>query len=206
VSVPRPATRSELVADLRTLGVRPGAALMVHAGLKALGPVLGGVETVVAALRDALGPAGTLVAYAGFYDDYEAHLDGEGRCPAALRDQVPGFSPAASRANPDHGLLPEAVRTTPGALRSANDAPAGKWFAGRAHVATPGLAIGSGPAAFRSAGEGAVGLRHPVDGVVERRRRLRKAEADEVGDRILRVECGDRDRGDAMLVDQTLAE
>lgn len=120
MSVSRPATRSGLAADLATLGVRPGAVLMVHAGVKALGPVLGGVETVVAALREALGPAGTLVAYAGFYDDYEEQLDVDGRCPAALRDQVPAFDPVASRANPDHGLLPEAIRTTPGALRSAN--------------------------------------------------------------------------------------
>ena len=55
------ADRRRLVRDLKKLGVRPGMDLMVHSSLSALGPVLGGADTVVDALLDAIGPAGTLM-------------------------------------------------------------------------------------------------------------------------------------------------
>ena len=57
--------RSQLARDLRALGVREGAVVMAHCRLSALGRVVGGAETVVRALLDAVGPAGTLVAYTG---------------------------------------------------------------------------------------------------------------------------------------------
>jgi aminoglycoside N3'-acetyltransferase len=57
--------RSRLVSDLEKLGLRPGGATMVHCRMSALGPVVGGAETIVSALLDALGPAGTLMAYTG---------------------------------------------------------------------------------------------------------------------------------------------
>jgi aminoglycoside 3-N-acetyltransferase len=41
--------------------VRPGGALLVHSSLRALGPGAGGPEAVIAALQEALGPAGTLL-------------------------------------------------------------------------------------------------------------------------------------------------
>ncbi|HES57920.1 MAG TPA: aminoglycoside N(3)-acetyltransferase, partial [Firmicutes bacterium] len=54
-----PVTREWLVRDLRALGVRPGMLLMVHASLSGLGWVIGGVVTVMDALRDAAGDDGT---------------------------------------------------------------------------------------------------------------------------------------------------
>jgi aminoglycoside 3-N-acetyltransferase len=62
----RPVTRSELVRDLRTLGVRPGSVLMVHTRMSAIGWVVGGADVVVMALLDVLGTEGTLMAYAGW--------------------------------------------------------------------------------------------------------------------------------------------
>jgi aminoglycoside 3-N-acetyltransferase len=64
----RPVKRSDLVRDLRGLGVRPGGVLMVHTRMSAIGWVVGGAETVVSALLDALGPGGTLMAYVGWND------------------------------------------------------------------------------------------------------------------------------------------
>jgi len=52
---------ARLATELRNLGVRPGGVLLVHAGLKALGPVDGGAATVIAGLIEAVGPAGTLL-------------------------------------------------------------------------------------------------------------------------------------------------
>jgi aminoglycoside 3-N-acetyltransferase len=53
--------RSRIVADLAALGLRPGDRLLVHASLSSLGVVEGGAHTVIEALLDVLGPAGTLV-------------------------------------------------------------------------------------------------------------------------------------------------
>ncbi len=54
-------TRQQLAADLRTLGVQDGDVLFVHSSLKSLGFVQGGPQAVIDALRDAVGPAGTLL-------------------------------------------------------------------------------------------------------------------------------------------------
>lgn len=54
-------TGKALRRDLARLGVAPGDLLCVHSKLSALGHVVGGPETVLAALRDLLGPEGTLM-------------------------------------------------------------------------------------------------------------------------------------------------
>jgi aminoglycoside 3-N-acetyltransferase len=113
-------SRSALVAGLRALGVREGAVLMVHARMSALGWVVGGSGTVVSALLEALGPEGTLVAYAS----WEEHVYHAGEWPAEHRAaylaEPPVFDPATAEAARDHGRIPERVRTWPGAERSAH--------------------------------------------------------------------------------------
>jgi len=55
-------TREQLVRDLLGVcGIRPGSIVIVHASLKALGPIEGGPATVIAALQEALGPTGTVL-------------------------------------------------------------------------------------------------------------------------------------------------
>lgn len=54
-------TRADLVRQLRALGVRAGGVLLVHTSFRAVGPVEGGPLELIAALREALGPEGTLV-------------------------------------------------------------------------------------------------------------------------------------------------
>jgi len=51
-------TRSTLRDDLIRLGVRQGDLLMVHTGLRAVGPIVGGVNVLVEALFDTIGEAG----------------------------------------------------------------------------------------------------------------------------------------------------
>lgn len=69
-----PVTRSRLARDLAALGVRDGDTLMFHTQLSALGYVPGGPLTVIGALRDVLGDAGTLLAYSGWNDQPPAEL------------------------------------------------------------------------------------------------------------------------------------
>jgi aminoglycoside 3-N-acetyltransferase len=99
-------TRSSLTADLH-LGVASGDLLMVHAGVRSLGPIVGGVETIIRALLDAVGADGTLAAYVDFEPWYE---DGD--------PEIPVFDKRVAQAARDHGVLHEALRVWPGALRS----------------------------------------------------------------------------------------
>ncbi len=106
--------RSELAQGLDNLGVQPGGVLMVHTRMSALGHVVGGSETVVRALLDALGPDGTLMAYASWAE----HVYEEDR-PAYLASP-PVFDPATGAVDPGYGRIPERIRTWPGARRSAH--------------------------------------------------------------------------------------
>jgi aminoglycoside 3-N-acetyltransferase len=104
--------RRSLTADLAALGVAPGDVVMVHASLRAVGPVIGGAAAVVHALLDAIGEHGTLAAYV----DVELFWDEERDDPALM----PVFDPRTTPAARDHGVLHEVIRTWPGAVRSAH--------------------------------------------------------------------------------------
>lgn len=94
--------------------------VMVHAAMSRVGRLLHGPDALVAGLLDAVGTEGTIVAYTDWDGAYEDLLDAEGRVPAAWRERIPGFNPRTSRAIRDNGILPEFIRTTPGAHRSGN--------------------------------------------------------------------------------------
>lgn len=102
------ATRASLRSDLARLGVAPGNLLMVHAAIRSLGPVTGGVNTVIHALLDAVGPTGTLFAYV----DFEPFFEDDDS------DEIPVFDKRIAHAARDHGILHETLRTWPGTLRS----------------------------------------------------------------------------------------
>jgi aminoglycoside 3-N-acetyltransferase len=118
-------TRERLVADLRALGVPGGQSLLVHASLREIGRVDGGARTVVAALREVLGPTGTLVAGAGTPENSLTsrafHAVTAGFTPQAIGQFCAGM-PAYRRATTPTtiGAIAEALRTTPGAVRSAH--------------------------------------------------------------------------------------
>ncbi len=115
-----PLTRRRLAGELADLGLLPGDMVMVHAAMGRVGEILGGPDSLIAALGDAIGGDGTIMAYTGCDGRYEDLLDADGRVPDVWRAAVPGFDAAASRAVRDNGVLPEFLRTTPGARRSAN--------------------------------------------------------------------------------------
>jgi aminoglycoside 3-N-acetyltransferase len=114
-------TRSRLAHDLDKLGLGAGEATMVHCRMSALGHVVGGAESVVRALLDALGPEGTLVAYTGWQDappdDLDA-LDEEAR--RAYLEGQPAYDPRVALSRRDHGRVPEALRTWPTARHSGH--------------------------------------------------------------------------------------
>lgn len=88
--------KGQLVAQLRSLGVREGDLLMVHSSLRAIGPVAGGPATLLDALLDCLGAQGTLAASVSWqHSSYEATLGGRA-LTAAERDAWPVFDPATA--------------------------------------------------------------------------------------------------------------
>lgn len=111
-------TRSEICAAVRALGVRPGGVLMFHTRMSALGHVVGGADSIILALQDAVGPQGTLMVLTGWDDDpFELEHWETARQQAYLRE-LPAFDPKVSASARGMGTLPERLRTWPGALRS----------------------------------------------------------------------------------------
>jgi aminoglycoside 3-N-acetyltransferase len=76
-----PCPVEQLVRQLHDLGVQPGAVLVVHAAFSKVGPVEGGPSGLVAALRAAIGPNGTLVMPSMSYDDDHPFDPGTTPCP-----------------------------------------------------------------------------------------------------------------------------
>ena len=113
-----PLSPDELTASLRRLGVAVGDVLMVHASLRAVGPVEDAAAGVVRALDAAVGPSGTVLMTLGARDDpqpFDCH-----RTPA----------------DPDIGVLAEIFRQTAGTVVS--DHPEGRFGArGRSAEALP---------------------------------------------------------------------
>ena len=116
-----PRTRASLLADLHTLGVRPGMTLMVHASLSKLGWVAGGPVAVVLALQGAVGESGTLVMPAFTMDLTEPSYWQRPPVPEhwqqIIRDETPAFDPAITPTRM-MGKVSDTFRIWPGTVRS----------------------------------------------------------------------------------------
>jgi aminoglycoside 3-N-acetyltransferase len=116
-------TRDTLAAQLRLLGVEPGEILLVHSSLRSLGWVNGGAVAVVQGLLDALGPSGTLVVPTQSADLSDPALWSRPPVPPQWWDRIratmPPYDPLITPSR-GVGVIPETVRTWPGALRSAH--------------------------------------------------------------------------------------
>jgi aminoglycoside 3-N-acetyltransferase len=114
-------TRSRLARDLGQLGLRSGGAAIVHCRMSALGHVVGGAESVVRAMLDALGPQGTLMAYTGWQDEPPEELDAlDEKTRRTYLEEHPAYDPRVALSRRDHGRVPEVLRTWPGARHSGH--------------------------------------------------------------------------------------
>ncbi|MEU6072865.1 AAC(3) family N-acetyltransferase [Micromonospora sp. NPDC047074] len=116
--------RAALAADLRALGMPPQATVLVHCALSRVGRVAGGPAGLLAALRDVLGEAGTVVV--------PAQTAGNSTTSRLFRAATAGLTPAEVAAaeaaiapfDPERspvqgmGVFAEHVRRQPGASRS----------------------------------------------------------------------------------------
>jgi aminoglycoside 3-N-acetyltransferase len=116
---------TSLTQELRALGLGDGMTVLMNASLRSLGHIEGGAATVVQAIQEVLGPAGTLVTPATTEENsdtsraYLARIAGMSPQQAlAFRAAMPAFDPATTPAS--CGRIAEEIRTTPGAVRSAH--------------------------------------------------------------------------------------
>src|SRR5690242_13903834 len=91
---------AEVAHQLRRLGVEPGGVLLVHTSFRAVRPVANGPAGLIQALRDALGPVGTLVMPSWTGTDDEP------------------FDPRTTPASPDLGIVADTFWRLRGVLRS----------------------------------------------------------------------------------------
>ena len=85
---------------------------MVHCRMSALGWVVGGAETVVRALLDALGPEGTLMVYTGWQDEPPDDIGGLDEASRRIYlEEHPAYDPRVVPARREHERDPEDLRT-----------------------------------------------------------------------------------------------
>lgn len=113
-------TQRQLMEDLQRLGVSAGQVLMVHSSVRAIGPVIGGPNTIIQALLDVLTPAGTLMMYVGWQEAPTEILDWPPAVRTLFYEECPPYDPRTSRAVRAHGILVECFRTWPSVIRSSH--------------------------------------------------------------------------------------
>ncbi len=93
-------SKTELVEQLRELGIQPGGVLVVHSSFRAVRPIEGGPHGLIDALQEALGPEGTLVI------------------PSWTGDSDSPFDPVCTPADPDLGVTADLFWRRPEVVRS----------------------------------------------------------------------------------------
>jgi aminoglycoside 3-N-acetyltransferase len=108
------------------LGLAAGAVVLVHCSMRKIGWLDGGAAALASALREAIGPAGTVVVTAQTpgnsvsSDAYRAATAGMTDAErAAYEERMPGFD---ARTTPSFGVgaFAEHIRQLPGAVRSGH--------------------------------------------------------------------------------------
>ncbi|MFS0738558.1 aminoglycoside 3-N-acetyltransferase [Sphingomonas sp. 1P06PA] len=113
-------TRDRLAADLSAIGLCRGDTVMIHAAMRMVGALLNGPDALIDAIRTVVGDDGTVMAYTDWDSPHDDLTDEAGHVLPQWRAHVPAFDPGRSRAARRNGAIVEFLRTTPGALRSAN--------------------------------------------------------------------------------------
>ena len=129
-------SRRELAEAFSALGVTPGDTVMVHASVRAVGPIAGGPDQIHLAIKDALTDRGTLLMYAGCPDGYDDV--GRGVYPGShereLLEKMPAFDARTARAARDHGTLVEFFRSYPDSRVNDHVARFVVWGAQATHL------------------------------------------------------------------------
>jgi len=116
-----PITVESLKSDLINIGVKKDDVLLVHSSLSSLGWVCGGPQSVITALRDVIGPDGTLVmpAHSGDWSDptnWENPPVPKAWIPL-IKESMPAYDANLTKTR-GMGVIAELFRLQPGVVRS----------------------------------------------------------------------------------------
>ena len=115
-------SRDEISIELTRMGLQEGSLVLLHAGLSKLGWVRGAEKGLLAGVRDAIGPSGTLVmpSFSCQLTDPATwqHPPVPENWHAAIRDDMELFDKDTPTSG--IGLVAEVFRKSSGALRSAH--------------------------------------------------------------------------------------
>jgi len=120
-----PLTVESLTAALRACGLAEGQTILVHMAMSKLVWVIGGAEAVILALLGAVGETGTIMMTTNSSNNTDPeewqHPPVPEKWWGTIRDHTPAYNP---RTTPTRGMgmVPELLRTWPGAWRSAHPA------------------------------------------------------------------------------------
>ena len=123
----RPRAPSAIAVDLRGLGLALGDLVMVHASMRAIGPIDRGADGIIDAIRSAIGDAGTMMMVLGARNEHAwVNERPEAERVDLLRDADP-FDARRTPADPDVGILAEVFRRRP--KTCVSDHPEGRFAA-----------------------------------------------------------------------------
>jgi aminoglycoside 3-N-acetyltransferase len=118
-----PRHRGTLADDLRKIGVRSNDIILLHTSLRQVGFVVGGATALIQAILDVLGPRGTLVVPSQTPLNKDPSRWTDPALPESwwptVREYLPAFDPELTPSEAV-GIVPERVRTWPGAVRSTH--------------------------------------------------------------------------------------
>ena len=132
----KPITKTEIKEAFAQVGLRPGATVMVHTSLSAIGYVCGGAQTVIEALTETVGPEGTIMMPTQSWKNLDpedgVHAGVEEEYWQIIRDSWPAYDKRITPTN-TMGAVAEMFRSWPRTVRS--DHPARSVAAWGKHAA-----------------------------------------------------------------------
>lgn len=117
--------KQDIMEALKTVGVKPGQTLMVHASLSSFGFVCGGAQVVIEALLECVGQEGTVMMPSQSWKNLDPEAGVHWQEPRewwqAIRDNWPAYDKVITPTN-TMGAVAEMFRKWPGAVRSDHPA------------------------------------------------------------------------------------
>ena len=121
----KPITKGEVLSAFNSLGIKTGDTLMVHTSLSQIGYVCGGAQSVIEALLEAVGEAGTVMMPTQSWKNLDpedgVHWSVEKEYWHIIRENWPAYDKQITPTN-TMGAVAEMFRSWPGVIRSDHPA------------------------------------------------------------------------------------
>lgn len=117
----KPNTKSSIIDDLKSMGIKRGDVIFVHSSMKEIGYTIGFTETLIEALMSVVGNEGTIIMPGHSGDNSNPEDWQNPPVPSEwwpiLKDEIPAFD-VFKTITRGVGKVPEHFRTFPNVLRS----------------------------------------------------------------------------------------